>query len=143
MQITIQPHRTHLRRETIQRMERRLLFVLSRFANVIRTVRVRLVDINGPKGGPDKHCLIIARFRKGGEVVIQGKGENNTTVLYRCADRLNRAVERKLKRSLKAPIRKIRRMLHSERNDAFVMEEQACEQMEINNMTLCLPDGRV
>ena len=142
MQITIQQHQTHLRRETIQRMERRLLFVLSRFSTVIKTVRVRLMDINGPKGGNDKHCLIIARLRKGGEVIIQGKGKNNTTVLYRCADRLSRGLERKLSRRLSTPIRKIRRALHAERNAALDMEEQACEQMEQGDMLLSLSDGR-
>ena len=92
MQIIIQPHQTQLSRETIRSMERRILFVLSRFSRAIRTLRIRLTDINGPKGGNDKDCLIIARFRYGGEIVVRGGGQNNSMAMYRCVERLSRVV---------------------------------------------------
>jgi hypothetical protein len=41
--------------------ERRILFALSRFADRVREVRVRLRDVNGPRGGADKQCTIEVR----------------------------------------------------------------------------------
>lgn len=37
---------------------RRLKFATDRALDEVRTVKVRLSDVNGPRGGEDKHCLI-------------------------------------------------------------------------------------
>jgi hypothetical protein len=37
-------------------------------------VRVRFSDVNGPKGGSDERCIVIAKLRSttdGGEITIQ------------------------------------------------------------------------
>lgn len=52
----------------------RIAAAVGRFASRLREVRVRITDINGPKGGLDKRCVILAtvngRGKKGGSVVI-------------------------------------------------------------------------
>ncbi|CAG0957333.1 hypothetical protein PHYC_00538 [Phycisphaerales bacterium] len=52
----------------------RLAAAVGRFASRLREVRVRIVDVNGPKGGLDKRCVILAtvngRGKGGGSVVI-------------------------------------------------------------------------
>jgi hypothetical protein len=41
----------------------------------ILRIRVRFSDVNGPKGGLDKRCMVIAKLRStGGEITIQSKG---------------------------------------------------------------------
>jgi hypothetical protein len=41
--------------------ERRIGFALDRLRN-IRRIAVSIEDVNGPKGGVDKHCRILAEF---------------------------------------------------------------------------------
>ena len=110
MKIVIKAHQLQLDREASIRMERRLHFSLNRFGTSINRVNVRLTDLNGPKGGADKECLIVVKLKKRGEVVVQGNGMTCDVALDYCAHRISRAVSRKLARSREEPIRKIRRI---------------------------------
>ena len=42
--------------------QQRLRFALGRFADRVRSLTVRLSDINGPRGGRDKRCTIAVRL---------------------------------------------------------------------------------
>lgn len=46
-------------------VERRSSFILDRFAGVIRELRVRIVDDNGPKGGIDQTCEVGVELNDG------------------------------------------------------------------------------
>lgn len=83
----------------IERIERRLCFALSRFADRIGRVTVRVADINGPRGGVDKQCRIVVKLRPGGEVVIEDTASDLETAIDRGADRVQRAVVRALART--------------------------------------------
>ncbi len=110
MEIAIKVRQLKLNQETSTSMERRLRFALGRFGDSIKEVKVRLMDLNEPKGGLDKECLVVVKLRKGGEVIVQGNGKDCNTTLNYCADRIGRAVERELTRNRKTPIRNMRRM---------------------------------
>ena len=138
MQITINGNKTHLEEATTLRMERRLYFALGRFGNAINRISVRLTDINGPKGGPDKHCLIVVKLRKGGEIVVQGKGLKSDMALNHCADRISRAVDRELSRRRRTPIRKMRRLQNAERAAVLESEERINGQIEPDSMAVSL-----
>ncbi|MBU0945441.1 MAG: hypothetical protein KJ804_04850 [Proteobacteria bacterium] len=114
MKIIIKAHQLQLSRDTSTSMERRLRFALGRFGESIKEVTVRLTDLNGPKGGIDKECLIVVKLRKGGEVIVQGSGKDCNTTLNYCAGRVGRSVEREMNRNRKAPIRKMRSMQSAE-----------------------------
>ena len=51
--------------------EHRLGFALRRFADRVRHVRLRFVDVNGPKRGVDAHCLMIAELTDGQRLVAE------------------------------------------------------------------------
>jgi len=127
MQINIKGRQVQLQDETIKNMKRRLLFSLSRFGHAIQGVTVQLTDINGPKGGHDKECLIIVKLQKGGKVVVQGSGIDCELALNHCADRIGRTVDRELTRRRKAPIRKMRRELRAEKDIAIDGEDHESE----------------
>lgn len=127
MQINIKGRQVQLQDETIKNMKRRLLFSLSRFGHAIQGVTVQLTDINGPKGGHDKECLIVVKLQKGGKVVVQGKGTDCDLALNHCADRISRTVDRELTRRRKTPIRKMRRELKAEKNFALDGEDHESE----------------
>ncbi len=127
MQINIKGRQVQLPDETIKNMKRRLHFSLSRFGHAIQGVSVQLTDINGPKGGHDKECLIVVKLQKGGKVVVQGNGTDCDLVLNHCADRIGRTVDRELTRRRKAPIRKIRREIRAEKDFALDAENLEIE----------------
>lgn len=128
MKITIKAHRLKLAQETNTAMERRIRFALGRFGASVSEVTVRLTDINGPRGGIDKECLVVAELRKGGEVVVRGCGKDCAATLNYCAGRIGCAVERELSKKRNMPISRMRRkqsaeqeaVLDEELNDNFL-----------------------
>ncbi len=88
---------------------RRVQFALSRFSPSIQSVRVRVTDINGPKGGVDTRCVVSVKLASGGEVVVKNEGENVFSALNHCLSRAGRTISRNLERRLDNPIRMNRR----------------------------------
>jgi len=79
-------------------MERRLDFSLERFQGLFIRIRVRFLDVNGPKGGVDKRCHIMAKLRAGGHVIAQGQGTDYLRALAGCLERLARATRKEMAR---------------------------------------------
>jgi ribosome-associated translation inhibitor RaiA len=78
--------------------ERRLWFALGRFARRIDRVVVRLSDINGPRGGVDKKCVITAMLLPRGVVRVEGLGDDPYALIADAARRARRSVRRDLVR---------------------------------------------
>jgi ribosome-associated translation inhibitor RaiA len=76
------------------RIERRLYFALGRFSTGIVSVEILLQDENGPRGGVDKRCRIIVRLRASDDVIVEGRGQETTSLIDRTAARAGRAVSR-------------------------------------------------
>lgn len=74
---------------------RRLEFALGRFASRVRSLTVRLTDLNGPRGGLDKKCLIAVRLDRPRKVlIVEDVDADGGAVISRAADRAARAVSR-------------------------------------------------
>ena len=78
---------------------KRLGFALGRFAPRVQDVRVRLADVNGPRGGIDKRCAIECNLGKNGSVVIEEIDSDLYTAIDRASSRVKIAVRRKLDRA--------------------------------------------
>ncbi len=71
---------------------------LRRFSPPVRSVDVRLVDVNGPRGGYDTQCRISVELHGGGPVVVEETGTSTTRAVmsacrrltFRIGERLNR-----------------------------------------------------
>ncbi len=75
--------------------QRRLEFALGRFASRVRSLTVRLTDLNGPRGGLDKKCLIAVRLDRPRKVlIVEDVDADGDAVISRAADRAARAVSR-------------------------------------------------
>jgi ribosomal subunit interface protein len=82
-----------------EHVERRLAFALGRFEDRIDSVTVRLEDLNGPKGGVDKQCKIVVQIRKLPTVIVEQTAEDMYAAVDQAADRVGRAVTKKLEKA--------------------------------------------
>ena len=85
--------------------ERRVSFALNRFRDVRRVV-VSLDDLNGPKGGMDKFCRIVAEFGFA-SVVVEEVQMDWHAAIARATHRLSQKVARELKRANRPPARTV------------------------------------
>ncbi len=85
--------------ETLQHYaERRFRFALRRFSHHIRRLQIHIEDLNGPRGGVDKQCRILAAVAPSGTLVVEERDARVYEAMDRAADRLRRRVRRDMKR---------------------------------------------
>jgi putative sigma-54 modulation protein len=83
---------------------RRLEFALRRFAHRVDRITVRLVDINGPKGGPDKRCRIVVRLTPAHSVIVEATDSDAYAAVSQATMRLDEAVARAITRRRPRPL---------------------------------------
>jgi len=94
MRLDIRSMHLELDHGALAHIRRRFEQGLEHFARYIVRGRIILSDVNGPKGGADKHCLVQLRLRRASEVIIVEEGVELFSVIDRAADRLAVAVSR-------------------------------------------------
>lgn len=77
---------------------KRLAYAFSHGDASITRLRVSLSDINGPRGGADKRCLIEVRLKQAPAVVIEDVEADLYVAIERAAERAGRALARRLER---------------------------------------------
>ena len=98
MQIEIQARNFSLTQALRGHIHRRLGFALNTRYEQIKRILVRLSDINGPRGGNDKCCLIQIVLPGQADVVIEDTESNLYAAIDRAANRASRTVTRRLGR---------------------------------------------
>jgi ribosomal subunit interface protein len=98
MRIDIQARGFELTEGLREHTVRRLQFALGWSNHDVRSVSVRLFDINGPRGGKDKRCRIQVPFAGTPNVVIEDTEADLYVAIDRAAERTERAVARRLER---------------------------------------------
>jgi ribosome-associated translation inhibitor RaiA len=86
-------------------VERRLHFALGRFGLRVPHVSVTIADLNGPRGGVDQLCRIIADITPRGKVVVEARDTDAVIAVARATERLGRAVGNELGRRRELAIR--------------------------------------
>jgi putative sigma-54 modulation protein len=76
--------------------ERRLQFATDRFQDHIREIGVVFRDVNGPRGGVDKQCRLIAMLRRGGTLEIEETRSDFVDAISRAAKRLRLVLTRRI-----------------------------------------------
>lgn len=78
----------------------RLVFArLGRFGRNLTGVVVRIIDLNGPKGGLDKRCQITVRGPAFGATTLDVDDGNTYGAVESAIERVARAIARELERS--------------------------------------------
>ena len=83
----------------LEAIERRVRFVLRRLSALVPRVDVKLVDVNGPRGGIDKRCQIELRTDGAGPVVVSSVAKDWRTALDGALARAVRLVLRVWRRA--------------------------------------------
>jgi len=94
MEIEIRPGNLPVSEALRGHIERKLAPPLRRFETRIRRVVVRLVDLNGPRGGVDKRCRILARLSPSQVVVAEATDADAYVAVSQAALRLDDRVWR-------------------------------------------------
>lgn len=76
----------------------RLKFVMRRLRNVVARARLRLSDVNGPRGGVDKRCQVELKTDGGGIVVITAASHDWRTAIDDALARAAQVMRRQLQR---------------------------------------------
>ncbi len=79
-------------------VERRVALALGHLGHRVQRIRVRLSDLNGPKGGEDVHCVIHAHVPHRGELVIQERHHDPFAAVTRASERVRHALSKQLDR---------------------------------------------
>lgn len=98
MQIEIQTRDFLLTEGLRVHVQRRLQFAMSRFQDRALRVSVCLSDVNGPKGGVDKHCRLQIRVGGLPDIFIEDIESDLYVAVDRAVERAGRTVGRQLKR---------------------------------------------
>ena len=99
MEVQIHIHNTDLVDALQEYVERRLRFSLRRFVGRLGRVRVRVTDVNGPRGGVDKSCRVSAEMLPSGKLVLQEAVDANLYVAVdHATERIGRSVGRQVER---------------------------------------------
>lgn len=88
------PQATELRDLT----ERRVRFVLRRLGWLVPRAEVQMSDVNGPRGGIDKHCQVELKTDVAGTVVVSSVASDWRTALNKALARAARFLMRALDR---------------------------------------------
>lgn len=89
----------------------RLRFALRRLYTFVNTARVRFSDVNGPRGGVDKHAHIQLNLLSNGTVVVEARADSWRTALETALKRAIAQVLRTLKQARRPERKSIKSLL--------------------------------
>ncbi|HMW16901.1 MAG TPA: HPF/RaiA family ribosome-associated protein [Accumulibacter sp.] len=98
MQIVIQARGLLLTPTLRAHIERRLRFALDWANQHVRKLSVRLVDLNGPRGGEDKCCQIRLNLPGASAIVIEDTQADVFVAIDRATDRAGHTLARRMAR---------------------------------------------
>ena len=97
MKLRLSAHGVDLSAELKDYVNRRVHFSLGRFAGSIRSLSIRLADINGPRGGIDKLCDVRVDVGHGEPVMVRERQVSIHAAVAFAVERAERAVQRQLR----------------------------------------------
>jgi len=106
-------------------VDRRLHFAFGRFGQAIDHVSVRVGDINGPRGGVDKHCQIVVKLWASGSnpVTVEDSSQDLQAAVARASDRAGRSVARAIER------RRSKRTYQRRRMSTAIVETEGLDDL--------------
>ncbi len=121
MQFEIRGRKISISQALRNHIERRLRFALDRFASQVRQVHVRVVDLNGPRGGIDKCCQLAIPLDRASTIVVESHASNVYAAIDGVAGKAAICIGRVLKRPHgRNQLRRVTELLFLESTSAAV-----------------------
>ncbi len=98
MEVRVQTHKVELPGKSRTELAERIQRSFSRLSSRVARLHVTLKDINGPRGGRDKVCVIRAELRDGGEVMVADRSSRLENALMRSLRRGRGLIDREVHR---------------------------------------------
>jgi putative sigma-54 modulation protein len=98
MNIQIQARNFSLTDALKSHVRKRIKYALNAGADQIQRIQVRLSDINGPRGGVDKRCLIQVSLAGNTDIIIADTHSDLYAAIGQATGRLSKTLSRKLNR---------------------------------------------
>ena len=98
MQVDIQAHKFSLTQALKHYVKGRLDHTLTFCGSHVQRIVIRLSDINGPRGGKDKCCLLQIKLAGLPDVIVKDTETDLYAAIDRAVDRATQAVVRKIGR---------------------------------------------
>ena len=99
MKISFNDRQNLLSETAVRQTEEKLSAALSKFGSRISRITVSVYDINGPRGGTDMECRLVAKIKKMGEVVAIVRDDSLTKSIRRAIIRIERNVARRIQKN--------------------------------------------
>jgi ribosomal subunit interface protein len=103
MQIDIQARGFELTDGLREHTKKRLGFATDWAHDELRTIHVRLSDVNGPRGGEDKRCLIQIPLVGMQDIVIDELESDLYVAIDKAANRMERVLSKRIERAREHP----------------------------------------
>ena len=126
MELTITDLNVDLSNENVSRIKQKTRKMFDKICDNIQAIKVTIDDINGPRGGKDKHCKVVILTKGMPNIVIT---DNQTSVMS--------AVNTALSRARTSLLRKVKRKQKNQPvcSPKTDIELSALIELERNNIT--------
>ena len=98
MRIEIQATNFRLKPKARSFLLKRLNYAFRRTSDFVQLISMRLSDVNGPRGGVDKSCLVRIRMPGQSDVVVENTETNLNLAVHSAIRRARRSVLRQMKK---------------------------------------------
>jgi ribosome-associated translation inhibitor RaiA len=98
MELEIRRQNVRLDEGLLEHIERQMGFALDQFNSWISHCSVHVEDVNGTKGGVDKHCRVLVNLKTGKTLKVEDTDAQMIVAVNRAADRISHAVSREVER---------------------------------------------
>ena len=103
MQIDIQARGFDLTDGIREHTKKRLGFAIDWAQDDVREIKIRLSDVNGPRGGEDKRCLIQIPMIGKSSIVIEDVESDLYLAIDKAIHRMERVLAKRLERAREVP----------------------------------------
>ena len=100
MKLDIQARDFSLTDSMLTYVKDRINYLFGSRYDQIQQITVRLSDVNGPRGGVDKRCVVKVTLPRLNEIIIDDIQADLYVAIFRAMDRASRTVNRRLARLL-------------------------------------------
>lgn len=101
MELTITNLNVDISQDNLSQIKQKTRRMFSHICDSVQAIKVVVDDINGPKGGKDKHCRVVIFSKNRPDIVISDNQSSAMSAINNALNRAKATLLRKVKRQQK------------------------------------------